>query len=80
MRLHHPNLVIFMGSCEKDKRISIVTEFCNGGTLFSLLHEKKNISLSWNQRVKICLDIARGMQFLHTHNPPIIHRDLKSLK
>ncbi len=39
MRLHHPNLVIFMGACEVDERISIVTEYCQGGTLFSLLHE-----------------------------------------
>lgn len=67
-----------MNSAENDN-ISIVTEFCAGGTLFKLLHSREMI-FPWELRVKILHDIAVGMNFLHTNNPPIIHRDLKSLK
>ena len=78
--LKHPNLILFMGAVIEHDNISIVTEFCSGGTLFSLLHQKKNIELSWEFRIKILLDIAIGMNFLHTNSPFVIHRDLKSLK
>lgn len=60
--------------------VCIVTEFCEGGNLFSCLHENKQIELSWKQRIKMSLDVARAMNFLHSFNPPILHRDLKSLK
>ena len=42
--LRHPNLVLFMGASED--KLCIVTEYCKGGTLFSLLHEKKSVFLS----------------------------------
>lgn len=36
-------------------------------------------ALSWHLRMKIALDAARGLEYLHEHcNPPVIHRDLKS--
>lgn len=58
----------------------IVTEYCFGGSLFSLLHEKKSVVLSNKQKFKIALDVAKGMNYLHTSsNQPILHRDLKSL-
>lgn len=76
----HPNLVSFIGVCNEDGHLILVTEFCNGGTLFALLHRNKNISLSVKQKKKIMTDVARGMIFLHENNTPVIHRDLKSLK
>lgn len=57
----------------------ILTEFCSGGSLFSLLHEKRSITLSLKQKHRMALDIAKGMNYLHTQEPPILHRDLKSL-
>ena len=78
--LRHPNLVLFMGSgFTPQGNICIVTEFCGGGTIFKLLHESPKIALSWKQRIKISLDVAKGMNYLHSYKPPIIHRDLKSL-
>ena len=77
-KLRHPNLVALVGAC-MGERCCIVTEFCAGGTLFQLLHERKDIKLSWKQRVKFAKDIAEGMAYLHAVSPPIIHRDLKSL-
>ena len=80
-RISHPNLVLFMGTSVDDGHPVIVTEFCNGGTLFELLHEKKKSvpNLTYKQRKKMMLDIARGMHFMHSLEPPLMHRDLKSL-
>jgi serine/threonine protein kinase len=77
--IRHPNLIIFMGTMLEDNNLCIVTEYCKGGTLFDLLHKKKNINLPWNLRLRILIDISKAMNFLHTNNPQIIHSDLKSL-
>ena len=78
--IRHPNLIIFLGTMlEEDNNLCIVTEYCKGGTLFDLLHKKKNINLPWNLRLRILIDISKAMNFLHTNNPQIIHSDLKSL-
>ena len=77
--LRHPNLVLFMGIYNSNDTFCVLTEFCAGGNLFSLLHEKQNIKLSWKQRYKMTIQIVKGMNYLHSFNPPIIHRDLKSL-
>ena len=77
--IRHPNLVLFMGAIAEENNICIVTEYCDGGTLFNLLHQRKEINISWNLRIRILLEISTGMNFLHTNNPRIIHRDLKSL-
>ncbi len=77
--IRHPNLVLFMGAIAEENNICIVTEYCDGGTLFNLLHQRKEINISWELRIRILLEISTGMNFLHTNNPRIIHRDLKSL-
>mmetsp|Transcript_3248 Transcript_3248/g.6689 ORF Transcript_3248/g.6689 Transcript_3248/m.6689 type:complete len:888 (+) Transcript_3248:705-3368(+) len=78
VQLRHPNIVLFMGICiERD--LSIISEYCSGGSLFRLLHDRKDIELSWSQRMKILKDVARGVLYLHEMEPPLIHRDLKSL-
>jgi len=77
LRLRHPNLVLMMGLNVKHR--FIVLEYCSGGNLFDLLHRKGLIDLSWRQRLKILMDIARAMNYLHTLPEKVIHRDLKSL-
>ena len=69
---------IILHSAEPDN-ICIVTEYCVGGTLFDLLYKKQDLILKWELPLKILLEIAIGMNFLHSNVPPIIHRDLKSL-
>lgn len=45
-----------------------------------MLHRKVNeIQLSWSEKRKLSYEIAKGMQSLHAMEPPILHRDLKSL-
>ncbi|TYI07132.1 hypothetical protein ES332_A10G205800v1 [Gossypium tomentosum] len=76
-RLRHPNVLLFMGVVVSSQRLCIVTEFLPRGSLFQLL-QRNTTKLGWRRRVSMALDIARGMNYLHNCNPPIIHRDLKS--
>ncbi|RZC87358.1 hypothetical protein C5167_031285, partial [Papaver somniferum] len=47
------------------------------GSLYQLL-QRGSQKLDCRRRVLMALDIARGMNYLHLCNPPIVHRDLKS--
>ena len=84
-RLHHKHLVRLVGFCdEKDERL-LVYEFMKNGALYDHLHDKNNVEKSssllnsWKMRIKIALDAARGIEYLHNYAvPPIIHRDIKS--
>ncbi|XP_037089688.1 serine/threonine-protein kinase WNK3-like [Pollicipes pollicipes] len=79
--LTHPNIVRFYDFWEVDKPkrscIVLVTELMTSGTLRTYLKNfgQKKVSL---KIIKLwCRQILRGLQFLHSRNPPIIHRDLK---
>ncbi|XP_026385166.1 serine/threonine-protein kinase STY46-like [Papaver somniferum] len=76
-RLRHPNVLLFMGAVTSPKHLCIVTEFLPRGNLFQLLRRNPP-ALDWKRRVLMALDIARGLNYLHCYNPPIVHRDLKS--
>ncbi|CAN4106276.1 unnamed protein product [Withania somnifera] len=76
-RLRHPNCLLFMGAVTSPQRLCIVTEFLPRGSLFRLLQRNAS-KLEWRRRIHMALDIARGMNYLHHFNPPIVHRDLKS--
>lgn len=78
--LDHPNIVKLLGTQSQAKPLTLILELCCGGSLFCLLHCScvPEVELSWAQQRKMCLDIARAMDHLHTRNPPILHRDLKS--
>lgn len=84
-RLHHKHLVGLIGFCqEKDERL-LVYEYMSNGALHDHLHSRNNtektssILNSWKMRIKIALDAARGIDYLHNYAvPPIIHRDIKS--
>ncbi|KAK7246260.1 hypothetical protein RIF29_41122 [Crotalaria pallida] len=76
-RLRHPNILLFMGAVTSPQHLCIVTEFLPRGSLFQML-QKNTTKLDWRRQVHMALDIARGVNYLHHYNPPIIHRDLKS--
>lgn len=76
--LRHPNIVLFYGACVKYPDLALVLEFCERKSLMNLLADK-SVPLSWMDKRRIALEIARGMNYLHSFQPPIIHRDLKSL-
>eukprot|EP01088_Endostelium_zonatum_P006411 TRINITY_DN18536_c0_g1_i1.p1 TRINITY_DN18536_c0_g1~~TRINITY_DN18536_c0_g1_i1.p1 ORF type:complete len:450 (-),score=102.93 TRINITY_DN18536_c0_g1_i1:96-1412(-) len=74
--MRHPNIVQFMGICnDPQEGLHIITEFVRSGDLRQLL-KKEEILMSWKVRVKIAMDIAAAMTYIHSRN--IIHRDLKS--
>ncbi|CAN1856375.1 Probable serine/threonine-protein kinase SIS8 [Linum perenne] len=76
-RLRHPNVVLFMGAVTRSPNLSIVTEFLPRGSLYRLLHRPNN-QLDERRRLRMALDAARGMNYLHSSTPVIVHRDLKS--
>ncbi|KAK6943981.1 Serine-threonine/tyrosine-protein kinase, catalytic domain [Dillenia turbinata] len=78
-RLRHPNIVLFMGAVTVPPNLSIVTEYLARGTLFRLLHKPgAREQLDERRRLNMAFDVAKGMNYLHKRNPPIVHRDLKS--
>ncbi|GBG76482.1 hypothetical protein CBR_g22230 [Chara braunii] len=76
-RLRHPNVVLFMGAVTKPPNMSIVTEFLHRGSLYRLLHRPNN-NIDERRRMRMALDVAKGMNYLHSSTPVIVHRDLKS--
>ncbi|KAG6512983.1 hypothetical protein ZIOFF_031127 [Zingiber officinale] len=78
-RLRHPNILLFMGAVTSPNCLCIVTEFLPRGSLYRLL-QRSTTRLDWRKRILMALDIvsAKGMNYLHRCNPPIVHRDLKS--
>jgi serine/threonine protein kinase len=56
-----------------------VTEFLERGDLFGVLRNLDN-KLTWAEPIlRMTIDTSRGMAYLHSMKPPIIHRDLKSV-
>lgn len=79
-RLNHKNLVRLLGYCEDSNERVLVFEYMNNGTLHDHLHRLESSSLiSWTARIKVALDAARGVEYLHEYAvPAVIHRDIKS--
>ncbi|GFP87792.1 putative serine/threonine-protein kinase-like protein ccr3 [Phtheirospermum japonicum] len=74
-----------VGYCEERDERLLVYEYMKNGALYDHLHDKSNVEKgssvlnSWKTRVKVSLDAARGIEYLHNYAvPPIIHRDIKS--
>ncbi|KAK3011260.1 hypothetical protein RJ639_010611 [Escallonia herrerae] len=88
-RLRHPNVVLFLGAVTRPPNLSIITEFLPrhvhsfsliilvSGSLYRIIH-RPNCQIDEKRRIKMALDVARGMNCLHTSLPTIVHRDLKS--
>ncbi|KAL1200413.1 putative serine/threonine-protein kinase PBL24 [Cardamine amara subsp. amara] len=79
--LHHPNLVNLIGYClDGDQRL-LVNEYMPLGSLEDHLLDvaPEQQPLDWNSRIRIALEAAKGLEYLHEMaNPPVIYRDFKS--
>ncbi|XP_076930908.1 putative receptor-like protein kinase At1g80640 [Bidens hawaiensis] len=79
-KIQHPNIITLLGYCVHDDTRLLVYELMHNGSLETQLHGPSSGSnLTWHCRMKIALDTARGLEYLHENcKPPVIHRDLKS--
>nr|WIL59880.1 nodulation protein [Melilotus officinalis] len=79
-RISHPNLVKLLGYCRDNDEFLLVYEFMPRGSLENhLFRRNTNIEpLSWKTRLKIAIDAARGLAFLHSSEKQVIYRDFKA--
>ncbi|KAH7300270.1 hypothetical protein KP509_24G053800 [Ceratopteris richardii] len=77
-QLRHPNLVKLIGFCIEDDKRLLVYEFMQRGSLENHLFRRTSTTLSWDIRIKIALGAAKGVEFLHSRERPVIYRDFKT--
>ncbi|XP_038898671.1 LRR receptor-like serine/threonine-protein kinase IOS1, partial [Benincasa hispida] len=79
LRVHHKNLTSLVGYLNEGDHIGLIYEFMANGNLAEHLSEKSSRVLSWQDRLRIAMDAAQGLEYLHDGcKPPIIHRDVKT--
>ncbi|XP_031485803.1 probable LRR receptor-like serine/threonine-protein kinase At1g05700 [Nymphaea colorata] len=81
MTVHHKNLVSFVGFCDEGTNMIVLYEYMHNGSLRDILSGKRTAAepLTWKRRLQIALDVAMGLDYLHSGcQPAIIHRDIKS--
>ncbi|KAH7302399.1 hypothetical protein KP509_23G070400 [Ceratopteris richardii] len=74
----HPNLVQLLGCCLEYGDPLLVYEYVPNGTLAEHLQGKRGTHLSWSCRISIATETAQALTYLHSLDPPIYHRDVKS--
>ncbi|KAF5783814.1 putative protein kinase RLK-Pelle-LRR-I-1 family [Helianthus annuus] len=78
----HANIVTLLGFCHEHPHMILIYEFVSNGSLDDYLGtEGKMTNLTCVQRIKICIDIARGLDYIHAtmdDKQKMIHRDIKS--
>ncbi|XP_031117293.1 probable serine/threonine-protein kinase PBL17 [Ipomoea triloba] len=77
-QLRHTNLVKLIGYCCEDEHRLLVYEYMASGSLEKHLFPRVCATLTWSRRMKIALDAARGLAFLHGADRPVIYRDFKT--
>ena len=74
-----PYIIRFLGLCIDPGHYAIVMEYVEYGNLGHLLVDGDSAIKQWDCRIRMALEIAKGMNYLHSLQPQIIHRDLKTM-
>eukprot|EP00250_Pteridium_aquilinum_P019222 c24352_g1_i1 orf=740-2860(-) len=74
----HRNLVRLLGCCVEAPDPLLVLEYVSNGTLAEHLQRERGDGLDWFTRLTIAAETADALAYLHTMDPPILHRDVKS--
>ncbi|KAL9680825.1 hypothetical protein QQ045_012604 [Rhodiola kirilowii] len=80
-KVNHGNLVRLEGFCidPEDSTCYLIYEYIENGSLYWWLHNNVNDKLSWKTRLRIAIDVANGLQYIHEHTRPrVVHKDIKS--
>ncbi|MGZ3621767.1 MAG: serine/threonine protein kinase [Ktedonobacteraceae bacterium] len=75
--LHHPNLPTIYDGFSEDGRSFLVMEYIDGKTLLQMLKDTGGRPLPVAQVLDYAIQLCDVLIYLHSHNPPIIFRDLK---
>lgn len=80
-QLRHPCIVSYIGASLDPP--ALVMEYCSRGSVYSVLSAAREdpqaaALMTWPRLLRFAWDAARGMLYLHTLRPPVVHRDLKS--
>jgi ankyrin repeat protein len=75
--INSPYLIFFFGAVLHPK-MYLVMELCGKGSLYSLMNDP-SFQISWSRVFEFVFDMCRGLEVLHNSNPPIYHRDFKSM-
>ncbi|XP_048423185.1 probable LRR receptor-like serine/threonine-protein kinase At4g29180 isoform X3 [Pyrus x bretschneideri] len=80
MRIHHRNLASFIGYCDDANNLALIYEYmANGNLKNSLSDAERSSQMTWEIRLRIAIDAAQGLEYLHHGcKPPIVHRDVKT--
>ncbi|KAG2712434.1 hypothetical protein I3760_04G125800, partial [Carya illinoinensis] len=80
-RLKHRNLVGLRGWCKNERgRLILVYDYMENGSLDKRIFEcDESLMLSWQERMKVLKDVARGISYLHEGwEAKVLHRDIKA--
>ncbi|WZY89967.1 hypothetical protein YC2023_046702 [Brassica napus] len=78
LRVHHVNLVNLVGYCDEGGHLALIYEYMENGNLKKHLSgQSAGSTLKWASRLKIAVEAAQGLEYLHVAcEPPMVHKDV----